>query len=280
MPTEAEVQRFYAGQYRHAYHGSTAPRARAVARALDGAAARSALLCPHLASGARSLDVDVGAASGELVACLAGRTARRGAGAGRPVRAVCARSYGIDVVNACWERARFAPGSIDLITAIHVLEHFRDPAAALARFAEWLAPGGHVYLSVPNVHASHRSPMSRFHFAHLFGFNRGSPLMLARRASLTPVPGWPEGPTDVLFVKATEPYDGPPAAFDPDAGVMVDGADNYRLLRRHFDEHTVLRYHFTATPYRRIVRKLGGIVAEYRRLRGVGSAHDVAARLR
>ena len=44
-----------------------------------------------------------------------------------------------------------APGSIDLITMFHVIEHVEDPVAVLRKLSEWLAPGGVLALETPNT---------------------------------------------------------------------------------------------------------------------------------
>lgn len=44
-----------------------------------------------------------------------------------------------------------ASGSLDLIVMGDTLEHLREPERMLARAHHWLAPGGHLLLSVPNV---------------------------------------------------------------------------------------------------------------------------------
>jgi 2-polyprenyl-3-methyl-5-hydroxy-6-metoxy-1,4-benzoquinol methylase len=43
------------------------------------------------------------------------------------------------------------PGSFDVVLGGDVIEHLRDPAAALARLRPFLRPGGRVVLSTPNV---------------------------------------------------------------------------------------------------------------------------------
>ncbi|MCA9606991.1 MAG: methyltransferase domain-containing protein, partial [Myxococcales bacterium] len=40
-------------------------------------------------------------------------------------------------------------GAFDLVMAFEVLEHIEDDAAALEEWCSWLAPGGHLLLSVP-----------------------------------------------------------------------------------------------------------------------------------
>lgn len=43
------------------------------------------------------------------------------------------------------------PGSFDVVLCGDVVEHLRDPAAALARLRPFLRPGGRLVLSTPNV---------------------------------------------------------------------------------------------------------------------------------
>ena len=44
----------------------------------------------------------------------------------------------------------FAAGSVDVIVLSHVLEHFAEPEAVLARCRRWLEPGGRVLIALPN----------------------------------------------------------------------------------------------------------------------------------
>jgi 2-polyprenyl-3-methyl-5-hydroxy-6-metoxy-1,4-benzoquinol methylase len=46
---------------------------------------------------------------------------------------------------------RFEPGTFDLITMFHVIEHIDSPRTAVARLAEWLAPGGVLAVETPNL---------------------------------------------------------------------------------------------------------------------------------
>jgi SAM-dependent methyltransferase len=96
--------------------------------------------------------LDVGAGRGRFVAAAraAGYDARgiepsaRGVAAAREV-------YGIELEHHALHDADVHPGSVDVITLWHVLEHLEEPGPALAALAGWLAPGGVLLVGVPNL---------------------------------------------------------------------------------------------------------------------------------
>lgn len=47
--------------------------------------------------------------------------------------------------------AEIAPGSLDLVLCLDVLEHMADPWAMVRRLSALLAPGGRLIVSVPNI---------------------------------------------------------------------------------------------------------------------------------
>lgn len=71
-----------------------------------------------------------------------------------PAAAVAARRPEIDDVrhgDALDPALALGAGRMDLIILSHVLEHFADPAALLARCLHWLAPDGQMLIALPNV---------------------------------------------------------------------------------------------------------------------------------
>lgn len=60
------------------------------------------------------------------------------------------RELGLHVVRGAVEDARFDPASFDLVTFNHCLEHADDPALAIERCRDWLAPGGHLFVETPD----------------------------------------------------------------------------------------------------------------------------------
>ncbi|MBI4706168.1 MAG: class I SAM-dependent methyltransferase [Deltaproteobacteria bacterium] len=65
-----------------------------------------------------------------------------------------ARERGLEVVVGSLEDARLRAsiaGPFDVVMAMDVLEHVRDPAAVLSCAARWVAPDGRVVVAVPNI---------------------------------------------------------------------------------------------------------------------------------
>ncbi|HKQ19847.1 MAG TPA: class I SAM-dependent methyltransferase, partial [Candidatus Eisenbacteria bacterium] len=119
----------------------------------DGRAREAARLLGRLPSAGRAPRVlDVGCGSGLFLAALAKRgfechgtefsdeTARRA----RAIRGLSIHAGPID-------SATYAPGSFDLISVWHVLEHLDQPDELLRHCARWLRPGGALMLAVPNI---------------------------------------------------------------------------------------------------------------------------------
>jgi SAM-dependent methyltransferase len=157
------------------------------------------LLLDAVPDGARVLDV--GCATGYLAAELTRRGCRVTGVEADPVAAERARVHCEAVVVGDVEddagRSELAAlGPFDVVLCGDVLEHLRDPWAALRALAALAAvPGGQVVFSVPNVaHWTGRRAVARGRFAyaeyglfdrtHLRFFTRASARDLAQRAGL------------------------------------------------------------------------------------------------
>ena len=153
VPSPGAVSEFYCdGYYRYS------PVATQIKKRLGDLYARSRKFWIEqyvpLKSGARVLEIGCG--YGNLLNLLS--------------RAVDTWSFGIEpsreaVSNRCdgkfliehesFERAelKYAHPEFDLIVMSHVLEHLVDPSVAIEKLKSMLAPGGWLYLEVPNRHA-------------------------------------------------------------------------------------------------------------------------------
>lgn len=56
----------------------------------------------------------------------------------------------VRTISLDWENDNFSETNVDLITAIHVMEHFYNPLSVIQRFYDILAPDGAVYVRLPN----------------------------------------------------------------------------------------------------------------------------------
>ena len=61
------------------------------------------------------------------------------------------QAEGFDVRDQRVEEADFAPGSIDVVTMFHVIEHVSDPAEVIGRIAGWMRPGAVLAIETPNL---------------------------------------------------------------------------------------------------------------------------------
>ena len=94
---------------------------------------------------------------------------------------------GVEAVRADFMEAD-GLGRFDLVTLNKVLEHVPQPVAMLARTREFLAPGGHVYVELPDGEAAATDPdgpnREEFFIEHLHVFSMSSMSLLADRAGL------------------------------------------------------------------------------------------------
>lgn len=204
MPTDAELRTYYARDYRFDYQlASKDPPRFHVNRSRREAQARLAHLEAVLKPSSNILDF--GSGSGEFldVAAKAGHRVL-GVEPGSDYAAFARRAYGVDVIVAPWQDLDLPAGSFDLITANHVIEHLREPVDALRALAGLLAPGGAIYVAVPNVLAKSGPAFERFHFAHVHNFTPDTLLWAGERAGLELDPRIAPAGTSIVFRKRAE----------------------------------------------------------------------------
>jgi SAM-dependent methyltransferase len=170
MPTPEEINRYYEWAYRE---GIYAPYAEAGEIRRLIAEHRLGVIRP-LARAGRWLDV--GCATGHFVEAAA---------------ATGMAAEGLDVSPGAVARARargltahlskvedfVPPAAYDTITAFDVIEHLLDPRAFIDRLRSWLAPGGTLVLTLPDVGSIYPRLLMRRHWFyylpsdHLFYFD-------------------------------------------------------------------------------------------------------------
>ncbi|WP_367272831.1 class I SAM-dependent methyltransferase [Aquidulcibacter sp.] len=186
LPTAAELDAFYASDYRKNYKGILKPKPKHSLRAQRSAASRAVRLKNLIQPGSRVLDV--GASSGEFVYMM-GKLGYSATGIepNDGYRQFGTVTYGIEVTNQRLEPESFGAGIFDLITLNHVFEHLADPLGALACFRRWLAPGGLLFIEVPNIEGVQKQRGNLFHFAHVWNFTPATLTATLSRAGFEPI---------------------------------------------------------------------------------------------
>jgi 2-polyprenyl-3-methyl-5-hydroxy-6-metoxy-1,4-benzoquinol methylase len=156
-------------------------------------AERVQMMAEHMrvANGRSPRYLDVGCSTGFVIEAA---RARRWDAIGidlNPSAIEFGRSRGLDVRTIALEDARFAPRTFDAVSLFDVLEHLLEPRRTLAMCVDLLAPGGILFLYVPNFDSASRLLMgANAHFIwpthHLNYYTPTTIRDLVTRHSLTP----------------------------------------------------------------------------------------------
>ena len=137
--------------------------------------------------------LDVGCGRGNFMAVMAARGFEVYGTELSTLSATRAQSlFGDRVQVGELQSCSFEPGTFDLITLWHVLEHVRDPRGDIARAVELLRPGGVLVLAQPNFD-SLQAKLGRhvwFHLdvpRHLYHFSPRTLSALVTRCGLQPI---------------------------------------------------------------------------------------------
>ena len=264
-PSEEEVRRYYSREYRLDYKGRATPSLRHSARSGRGALNRYRALSLFLKKGDRVLDV--GAGGGEVVYVL--RRMGFDATGLEPDEAYASHareSLGVPVDTGFVQDLAFPEGSFNVITMYHALEHVEDPARILMTLRTWLAEDGFLSIEVPSVEADCILPAHRFHFAHLYNFNRETLEAIGRKAGFEPLQTTtsPDGGNLLtVFKRAAGPR--------PVAG--LEG--NFARVMASVQGHTAAAYFLSAAPYAGAIGRLRAYLTDRAAARGAQSAKDV-----
>ena len=268
-PGEEEIRRYYSREYRLDYKGQATPSLRHTARAGRGALNRYRHLAPFLNAG--DCILDAGAGGGEVVYVL-----RRmgfeaiGLEPDEQYASYAREQLGVPVDTRFVQDLAFPEGSFNVITMYHALEHVDDPARILSKLRTWLTHNGLLLIEVPNVEATCISPGQRFHFAHLYNFNRETLEALGRKAGFEPVEMTtsPDGGNLIsAFRRSLEEC-------------TISGlAGNYARVAGRVRGHTAAAYYLSSAPYAGVVGRLRAYLTDNSATRGAHTPREVLENL-
>jgi SAM-dependent methyltransferase len=123
--------------------------------------------------------LEIGCATGLLLSLLkdAGFTNVAGVDPSPACAEVARRQYRVPVQCASLSDDLAAPATVDLLILIGVLEHIRDLRTALAKLSAMLAPGGRVFITVPDASryaTGEDAPFQEFSVEHINFFGPSS----------------------------------------------------------------------------------------------------------
>lgn len=266
-PTDRELQDFYRESYRQEYKQAVKPKLKHVYRAGLVALSRLDYLLPLLKPGHRVLDL--GSGGGEMLFILRGlgyhvEGIEPNVGYGTAARDL----LGLPVQVSDYKGAQIEPGSQDVVTSFHVVEHLPHPIEALATMASWLREDGLMLIEVPHVLSRCQWPQSRYHIGHLHHFSSSTLTLAGQQAGLEVVDSFTStdgGNLMVIFRKKQH---------SPAANPARIPGHSQRVLR-HFRGHTRLRHALSTHPYSRPFEKAARNLLEKITLLKFSDAHDI-----
>jgi SAM-dependent methyltransferase len=181
--------------------------------------------------------LDVGCGAGEQLALWSvQQDSCVGVEPQREVALAARERTGLDIRPGTLFENEFPPGSFDVVTIAHVLEHVPDPRALLTRAAELLRPGGELLVWVPNFESLLRPWQGAAWFPyeiprHLWHFRPADVAALARGAGLRVVEVTPDA-NEWVYRRSVGALGGPWTALLGRRSVRVLAMILCRLLRR------------------------------------------------
>lgn len=167
IPTDAELDRYYASDYRRDYHGELTPSPRRVMRAWRNGERIHDQVRGHVGVGSV---IEIGAGIG----CTVKVFEQAGWHAEGIDPNVGFLGYSHERLHAPMHVGTVASleghEPVDLVLLVHVIEHFRSPMDALRRIRALLPTGKHLYVECPNLAAPFAAFPRLFHFAHIHNF--------------------------------------------------------------------------------------------------------------
>ena len=167
IPTEEQVEHYYATEYRQDYKQVFEPKLKHVYRAGNLAFYRLGFLTKNNVTSGKMLDV--GAGGGEFTYV----SSQLGFDSAGIEPNIGYSNYARDQYQANVKTGQLADvdGKFDVITMFHVMEHIPDPVKTFKKLYDLLNEDGSLFIEVPNIESFSQSPTNTFFKAHIHYFS-------------------------------------------------------------------------------------------------------------
>ena len=167
IPTEHQVEQYYATEYRQDYKQVFEPKLKHIYRAGNLALDRLGFLTKNNVASGKLLDV--GAGGGEFTYV----SSQLGFDSTGIEPNIGYSNYAKDHYQANVKTGQLADvdGKFDVITMFHVMEHIPDPIKTFKKLYDLLNEDGFLFIEVPNIESFSQSPGNTFFKAHIHYFS-------------------------------------------------------------------------------------------------------------
>ena len=167
IPTEHQVEQYYATEYRQDYKQVFEPKLKHIYRAGNLALDRFGFLTKNNVASGKLLDV--GAGGGEFTYV----SSQLGFDSTGIEPNIGYSNYAKDQYQANVKTGQLADvdGKFDVITMFHVMEHIPDPIKTFKKLYDLLNEDGFLFIEVPNIESFSQSPGNTFFKAHIHYFS-------------------------------------------------------------------------------------------------------------
>jgi 2-polyprenyl-3-methyl-5-hydroxy-6-metoxy-1,4-benzoquinol methylase len=167
IPTEQEVEQYYATEYRQDYKQVFEPKLKHVYRAGNLALNRLGFLTKNSVTSGKLLDV--GAGGGEFTYV----SSQSGFDSTGIEPNIGYSNYAKDQYQANVKTGQLVDidDKFDVITMFHVMEHIPDPVKTFKKLYDLLNEDGSLFIEVPNIESFSQSPDNTFFKAHIHYFS-------------------------------------------------------------------------------------------------------------
>lgn len=244
IPKKKELKEFYEKEYRLSYKSCLKPKLKHVFRYATQAFERVKEIQKYTNKNQNTL-LDIGSGSGEfLYMALKFGFDAKGIEPNIGYANYSKKYLDLPVENTTYDEAELKNQSYDIVNLVDVLEHLPEPLSCLLFINRILKENGILAISVPNIGLFSHSPLTQFHYAHIYNFNPQTLEAMLTKAGFKIMN--PDKETTTLIVRKVR---------EPNLQLDIIMNDNYQLLQNQFNEQGYAHHYKTLKPYHRFARK-------------------------